>query len=83
MASEADEPLLVVDVQRGFINDYTRHIPARVARLIETHDYQPVLFTRFINVPDSPYQRLLHWVDVAQPPGAVGRAVGTCRCARR
>jgi nicotinamidase-related amidase len=54
-------PLLVVDVQRGFINDFTRHLPRRIARLIERETYSPILFTRFVNSPDSPYTRLLHW----------------------
>jgi nicotinamidase-related amidase len=62
------EPLLVVDVQRGFINDYTQHIPARVARLLETGDYGPTFFTRFINTPDSPYQKLLKWDGCSRPP---------------
>src|ERR687887_254011 len=51
------KPLLVVDVQRGFINDFTRHIPGRIKRLVETGEFEPLLFTRFINSPDSPYQR--------------------------
>ncbi|MBD1912949.1 MULTISPECIES: isochorismatase family cysteine hydrolase [unclassified Leptolyngbya] len=54
-------PLLVVDVQTGFINDFTHHIPKRVARLIEQKLYSPVLFTRFINAADGPYTRLLQW----------------------
>jgi nicotinamidase-related amidase len=61
-------PLLVVDVQNGFINEFTRHIPARVARLIETGSFEPVLFTRFVNTPGSPYQRLLEWHGSAKPP---------------
>jgi nicotinamidase-related amidase len=64
----AKQALLVVDVQRGFINDYTRHIPGRVKRLIELDDFEPVLFTQFVNVPESSYHRLLQWHDVAQPP---------------
>ncbi len=61
-------PLLVVDVQKGFINDFTQHIPGRVARLIETGDFEPVLFTRFINSADSPYRRLLDWHGSEAPP---------------
>ena len=61
------EPLLVVDVQWGFINEFTQHIPARVSRLIETGDYAPVLFTRFVNSPASPYQRLLGWHGCTTP----------------
>jgi nicotinamidase-related amidase len=62
------EPLLVVDVQRGFINEFTQHIPARIKCLIDTGDYSPLLFTRFVNTPTSPYQRLLDWHACAAPP---------------
>jgi nicotinamidase-related amidase len=62
------EPLLVVDVQRGFINEFTQHVPGRVKRLIELGQYSPVLFTRFVNSPGSPYRRLLDWHASAEPP---------------
>lgn len=62
------QPLLVIDVQHGFLNEFTRHIPSRVARLIETGAYDPVLFTLFVNTPESPYQRLLKWTGSAAPP---------------
>ena len=62
------QPLLVVDVQHGFLNAFTRHIPERVARLIDTGAYDPVMFTVFVNTPDSPYQRLLRWSECAAPP---------------
>lgn len=61
-------PLLVVDVQQGFINDFTRHIPERVATLIEQHEYAPVLFTQFINVEDGPFQRFVGWRECASEP---------------
>lgn len=62
------EPLLIVDVQTGFINPFTHHIPQRVARLIERDRYAPILFTRFINKPDAPYQRFLDWHSCEQEP---------------
>ena len=63
-----DGPLLVVDVQQGFINDFTRHIPERVATLIEQNDFAPVLFTRFINIEGGPFQRFVGWADCAAAP---------------
>ena len=60
--------LVVVDVQNGFINDFTRHIPDRVATLIETGDFDLVLFTRFINMPDGPYPRFVGWDACMGPP---------------
>lgn len=67
-APDPSGTLIVVDVQRGFINDFTAHIPARIGRLIDAAGYDPVYFTRFVNPPGSPYQRFLAWDDLAGPP---------------
>ncbi|MBV8715842.1 MAG: cysteine hydrolase [Chloroflexi bacterium] len=61
------EPLLVVDVQRCFINDYTRHVPDRIRRLVDLGTFEPVLWTRFVNTPESPYHRLLRWHSCSEP----------------
>ncbi|HBB35058.1 MAG TPA: cysteine hydrolase [Cyanobacteria bacterium UBA8803] len=55
------DPLIIIDVQAGFINEFTHHIPQRVLRLIERDEYRPILFTQFINTADGPYQRFLDW----------------------
>jgi len=60
--------LLVVDVQEGFINDFTRHVPRRVATLIERDTFDPILFTRFINTESGPYQRFIGWDACAEEP---------------
>jgi nicotinamidase-related amidase len=60
--------ILVVDVQQGFINDYTKAIPSRIACLLEREAYDAIAFTRFINVPDGPYPRFLDWHACAGPP---------------
>jgi hypothetical protein len=62
------EPLIVVDVQSGFINEFTHHIPQRVARLIQRDEYAPLLFTRFVNAADGPYQRFLDWHSCDSEP---------------
>jgi nicotinamidase-related amidase len=61
-------PLLVVDVQLGFLNDFSRHIPERVARLIGCGSYDPILFTRFVNVEDGPYPKFLDWHGCSERP---------------
>jgi nicotinamidase-related amidase len=68
METGSDGVLLVVDVQRGFLNKYTAHIPERIGCLIDASHYEQVLFTRFVNVPESPYHRLLDWHECAEPP---------------
>lgn len=66
--SDAGGPLLVVDVQRGFLNDYTAHVPRRVADLVRRGGYDPVYFTRFENPPGGPYRKLLSWSACERPP---------------
>jgi nicotinamidase-related amidase len=61
-------PLLVVDVQLGFLNDYTQHIPGRIKQLLQKRDFDPVLFTRFVNAEDGPYHRFLDWHACQHPP---------------
>lgn len=75
------EPLLVVDVQRCFINTFTQHIPRRIRRLLDMGDYSPVLWTRFVNTPGSPYHTLLRWDDCSDGPGTelVDELAGTAR----
>jgi nicotinamidase-related amidase len=55
------DPLLIVDVQRCFLNDFTAHLPTRIVRLIERDRPEPILFTRFVNQPESPFSRFLDW----------------------
>lgn len=65
--SDGGGPLLVVDVQRGFLNDYTAHVPGRVAELLR-RGHDPVYFTRFENPPGGPYRKLLSWTACERPP---------------
>jgi nicotinamidase-related amidase len=58
--------LLIIDVQQGFLNDWTRHLPARVERLQARYDR--VIATRFVNPPGSPHRRWIHWQRCA--PGS-------------
>ena len=51
--------LLIVDVQVGFINEATAHIP----KLVETlqNEYEYVYATRFYNKEGSFYRKLINW----------------------
>lgn len=51
--------LIVIDVQKGFINPWTAHIPAAVERL--QAGYDRVVATRFHNPEGSLYRRLIGW----------------------
>lgn len=51
--------LLIVDVQKGFINEQTQHIPPLI-NSIQT-SYSHIIATRFYNEMGSAYRKLLHW----------------------
>ncbi|MCX6077222.1 MAG: cysteine hydrolase [Campylobacterales bacterium] len=51
--------LLIVDVQNGFINEYTQHIPALVE--VMQNDFKYVIVTKFYNSENSQYRKLLNW----------------------
>ncbi len=51
--------LFVIDVQRGFVNQWTRDIPARVAALQDRFGH--VVVTRFVNPEGSLYRSLMGW----------------------
>lgn len=51
--------LLIVDVQAGFINDATKHIPILVEELQKKYRY--VYVTRFYNEENSFYRKLIKW----------------------
>lgn len=53
------ECLLIVDVQVGFINEATLHIPKLVEKLQKNYKY--VYVTRFYNKEDSFYRKLIKW----------------------
>jgi nicotinamidase-related amidase len=62
------DPILIVDVQRGFLNEFTHHVPQRLRRLLEQGEHDPVLFTRFVNVKEGPYPTFLGWEAMQTAP---------------
>lgn len=74
--------LIIIDVQKGFVNDATAHVPARVAAL--QNDYADAIATRFVNPEGSAHRRLIGWrrfaprsadTDLAFAPGPHVRVV--------
>lgn len=56
---EKADLLLIVDVQKGFINSATQHIPEKVEKL--QMKYEHVVATKFINKENSFYRKLIEW----------------------
>lgn len=62
--------LVVVDVQNGFIRPPSAPIVSVIADLVTRwqHASGEVVFTRYINYPGSPFERLIHWEKLQHSP---------------
>jgi nicotinamidase-related amidase len=62
--------LLVVDVQRGFMNEHTLPAVETINKLVKSWDDRdwPVVCSRFINLPQSNWQRLRKWYGLTGEP---------------
>jgi nicotinamidase-related amidase len=63
--------LLVVDVQNGFINQYSGHVVKPIAELAGKWQHEgrgPVIYSRFINLDNSPWEKLMGWRNLRQEP---------------
>lgn len=62
--------LLVVDVQNGFVNEHSKHVLPLIASLVDqwSESGRPIIFTRYWNFPDSPWERLIGWRALYGPP---------------
>lgn len=62
--------LLVIDVQNGSVNPHSKHIVEPLCTFVEKWLAQgnQAIFTRFINDPDSQWEKLMHWSRVRIEP---------------
>ncbi|MFI1257520.1 isochorismatase family cysteine hydrolase [Streptomyces netropsis] len=62
--------LVVIDMQDGFVNHHSCHAVPAVADLVAQWSAagRPVIFTRYFNYPDSPYERFFQWHRLQEPP---------------
>ena len=53
--------LIVIDVQKNFINENTEFLIDKIYQLLNSHKFDDVVFTKFINEQDSPFYKVLNW----------------------
>lgn len=65
--SERKPVLVVVDVQNGFITEHSQPVVPVIADLVRRWQaaHGDVIFTRYLNYPDSPFERILGWTRMA------------------
>jgi nicotinamidase-related amidase len=66
----AQSILVVIDMQNGFLVQRTEHVLPPVLTLIQEFGKlkRPVVFTRFHNAENSPYERLIGWKRLRSSP---------------
>ncbi|MGD9986356.1 isochorismatase family cysteine hydrolase [Pseudonocardia sp.] len=67
---EINPVLVVVDVQNGFITEHSQHVVPVIARLVQQwlDAGRDVVFTRYLNYDDSPFERVMGWSKLKESP---------------
>lgn len=58
--------LLIIDVQNGFISDYTRKCLSTVHSAVASQKFPLVVATKFYNAENSPFRKHLNWHRLAE-----------------
>lgn len=53
--------LLVIDVQNGFINEYTKNIKNKITDLLSKGIFDIVIATKYKNSDNSNFEKILNW----------------------
>ena len=53
--------LLIIDLQKNFINNETENCLKRIKKLLSSNKYNYIAFTKFINDENSPFYKILNW----------------------
>lgn len=66
----SESVLVIIDMQNYFVRDVSAHIVPVIAGLATRWRSagNDVVFTRYINYPGSPYERLLGWTECMESP---------------
>lgn len=60
--------LLVIDLQKYFINENTKFLPGRIADFIEKHRFDYTVFFQYFNTPNSNFVKIHHWNNMFGSP---------------
>lgn len=69
-AHQGRSVLVVVDVQYGFVREVSAHVIPVIADLVDRWQKAggAVVFTRYVNYPGSPFERLVRWSECMSSP---------------
>lgn len=55
--------LVIIDVQKGFLSENTKHIPEKIKELLSENQFDFIISTRFKNHEESPFIKYLDWYE--------------------
>lgn len=55
--------LVIIDMQNGFMNQYTEHLPHKTAKFIEENYFDSIIATRYCNTPETACYKLGNWKE--------------------
>ncbi|MDE5755251.1 MAG: cysteine hydrolase [Oscillospiraceae bacterium] len=53
--------LVIIDMQNGFINENTKHLPAKISQFIKENSFDHIVATRYCNTPRTACYKLGDW----------------------
>ncbi|MBO7527933.1 MAG: cysteine hydrolase [Clostridia bacterium] len=53
--------IIIVDMQKGFINENNIHIVQKINEYLNENKFDNIIFTKCTNSPDSPFRSILNW----------------------
>ena len=62
------ECLMIIDVQNGFISPNTEHVLSNVEELMDSFKGRMIIASKFINVPNGPFDLIMHWRRLKESP---------------
>lgn len=60
--------LLIVDAQNCFINKHTQAVPKNIVKILANQSFAKVVFSRFVNTPDSNFVKQFNYTEGLKPP---------------
>ncbi|APC91634.1 MULTISPECIES: isochorismatase family cysteine hydrolase [Francisella] len=60
--------LVVVDVQNYFVNEHTKILPKKIRKLIQTTDFDYIVFSKYVNNLKSNHYKILKWHECQESP---------------
>lgn len=64
---EPNAALFIVDVQNGFINQYTQDLPILISKFLSQVEFKTQFFIKFINEINSPFREWMSWDKMSSP----------------